>query len=124
MSLRSHLKDWKIKAKYYQPVIKTLLTSLIDKFGGLFNRATLPRKRVSELFDGKFGSDAYILATLFDPQFCLQWLDIGVHASATDKEALRKEVVSKYTLSLKQSYKMYIVASALSILRAKYVDIA
>ena len=67
LSLCSHLKDWKTKAKYCQPVFKALLTSLIDRFAGLFNRATPPCKRVSELFDDKFGSDTYILATLFDP---------------------------------------------------------
>ena len=93
LSLRTHLNEWKTKAKYCQPVVKALLSSLQKRFSGLIARATPPDKRTRQLTDENFGSDIYVIAAVLDPAFCLQWLNVDVEESTREKEALRREII-------------------------------
>jgi hypothetical protein len=72
LSFRTQLHEWTTKAKYCQPVVKALLTSLFDRFSDLFNRTTSPSIRRSLLSDDHFGSDVYVIATVLDPTFRMQ----------------------------------------------------
>lgn len=96
LSLRTHLLEWRIKAKYCQPVVKALLSSLQTRFAGLFNKATPPRRRTSIPNEGKFGNDIYFIATVLDPKFRLCWLHVDVEGSARDKNDLKQEIVGTY----------------------------
>jgi hypothetical protein len=92
LSLRTHLNEWKVRAKYCQPVVKALLTSLLKRFDGLFLKAMPPRARKHPLTDDKFGSDIYFISAVLDPSFCFQWLYADVQGSERDKEELRREI--------------------------------
>lgn len=94
LQLRAHLQEWRINAKYCQPVVKALLTSLQNRFAGLFNRTAPPINRCHIPDDDKFGNDIYLIAAVLHPKFCLKWL-ADVDGSAMEKEAIRREVTGK-----------------------------
>jgi hypothetical protein len=103
LSLRTHLLEWKNKAKYCQPVVKALLSSLQTRFSGMFNKATPPRCRTlipNHPNDDKFGSDIYFIATILDPKFRLCWLNVDVQGSAREKNDLKQEVIGMYMIIL------------------------
>ena len=95
LSLHTHLKGWTARVKYCKPVLETLLSSLLRHFSGLFVRATPPQQRCTAISDSNYGSDIYVIAAALDPSFRLQWLDIDVAGSTTEKEDLRREVTGQ-----------------------------
>ena len=89
--------------KYQTPLVNALLSSLCDRFGGLFqNVKILPTK--SESGDRikrnpNFSSPLYLMASALDPSYSLLWLEED-HPGPDDAKRFVREVSKKILLFL------------------------
>jgi hypothetical protein len=116
LSLHTHLIEMKSKIKLCASFADALLQSLVKRFNAVFRRVGMyiPKKKksreeesedgeseevdtsaVPEVEQREYGLDIYLLSTVLDPRFKLEWINTDVVASAATKEKLTNNVTGK-----------------------------
>lgn len=87
LDLHSHLKK-KESVRYCQPLVAALMASLRKRFCGIFQNCQTA-EGIAGNHDQPFSDKVYLIATVLDPRFSIQWVDIDVHIES-DTDSTRR----------------------------------
>ena len=97
LDLNTHLLKKEETGVHCRPIVKALRASLRERFSGIFVKIKMDEDYGRE--DLPFNHNVYFIATMLDPQFGLNWVDLDVTygGNATSQKKKRDEL--KKTLS-------------------------
>ena len=96
LGLNTHLSKMKDRARYCRALVMALSTSLQRRFHGIFVSCNMIKE--PEVTDNQFSDKVYLLATVRDPQFAMNFVDLGVlvdGANAAAQTKLREDLKNR-----------------------------
>lgn len=96
LDLNTHLLKMEETQMHCRPLIKALRQSLLKRFSEIFSKLNMVKESGRE---EPFNHNVYFLATMLDPQFGLNWVDLDVNSGgdALSVKKFRKELKTTLT---------------------------
>ena len=91
LSLNRKLKEKLGQVKSFQTLVRTLMTSLNNRFQGLLKKLDINTQHDGGTRDLLFDDDVFLMATALDPRFAYHWLQ-DHPGNAQEKELLRLRI--------------------------------